>query len=353
MPTTAELLDLTNVSVRAESVAFELVDPAGAYLGELHPEAVAKIDNDASAQIKRRLTGLRIAASEVADVNPLSDRLRPFWLLSNGDRLPLGLFLFADASTQRFSFGTTLAGTCVDQGLILGQQLRSSIGFPADTAASTALQTVAEAAGIFTTSIAPSGYGLGSPLAWPAGTGGVTYAKVMEDLCSVAGYHSPYFSNTGTLTIRQATDLAVATPTFLYRDGGRIATGSMNEATDLLTAPNAFLVIDTSATTGDVSSFWPIPDDAPHSFARRGFYITKVVEAPGVGSVEQAAAVAQAAYRQHPQAYESVTWSSPADPRHDTFDVVDFRGVTYLETSWSLTLAPGGPMTHQAVRVYL
>jgi hypothetical protein len=348
--TTAQLLDLDGVSVRAEKVRFDICDTSLQKIGELHPEAAAQIDNSATQQIKRRLSSLRIASDEYADVNPLADRIRPYWVLENGDELPLGVFLFADASTHRYSYGLTLEATCVDQGLILSQQLAGSLGFASGASASDAISQTFEAAGIFNAEVDVSQYTFGSPTAYPTSD---TYAKVLDDLCLKAGYHSPYFDNDGNAVVRTATDLSTATATLNYLDGGRIVAGSIVEANDLLGAPNRFLVVDTAATTGVVSYALTIPADAPHSYQTRGWYLTHTIEAPGVGNVEQAQQVAEAFYRQNPQAYETAIWSSPGDPRHDTFDVVNYRGVNYLEVAWSLRLAPGGPMTHKATRVYV
>ena len=353
MATTAELLDLEVLVTRAEKVRFDLVDQTGLVLGTLHPQAPAQISNDATQQIKRRLSNLLITADEYADINPLADRVKPYWVLENGDELPLGLFLFADTASQRYSYGQTMTATLVDKGLILTQELAGSLGFPAGTTASAAIAQTLEAAGIFGAVIEATSYTLSSPIAWPAGKSGTTYAKVLEDLCLTAGYHSPYFDNDGDPVVRTATNLATASSSYDYIDGGRIVAGSIVEANDLLNAPNRFLVVDTSATAAVVVYDYTIPYDAPHSFENRGFYITKTVEAPGVGDVDQARSVAEAYYQQTPQAYETVAFTSPADPRHDTFDVVNYRGTTYLEIRWSLRCAPGGPMTHQATRVYL
>lgn len=351
MATTTQLLDL-DVLVRAEKVRFDICDATLSKVGEIHPQAAAQIDNTATQQIKRRLSSLLIASSEYADINTLQHRIRPYWVLENGDELPLGVFLFADASTHRYSYGTTLEATCVDQGLILAQELGASLGFDTGTSASDAISAVFEAAGIYNAEVAASTYTLGSPIGWPAGKGGTTYAKVLDDLCLMAGYHSAYFDNDGTPVARQATDLSTATATLEYLDGGRIMSGTIIEANDLLNAPNRFLVVDTAATTGVVSYALNIPADAPHSYQSRGFYVTKTIEAPGAGNVEQAQQVAEAYYQQTPQAYETVIWSSPGDPRHDTFDVINYRETNYLEVGWSLRLGPGGPMTHKATRVY-
>jgi hypothetical protein len=353
MATTAELLDLEVVVTRAEKVRFDLVDRHDVLLGEIHPQATAQISNDASQQIKRRLSNVMITADEYADINPLSDRVKPYWVLENDDELPLGVFLFADTASQRYTYGQTMTATLVDQGLVLTQELGATLGFTSGTTASEAITQTINAAGIYDADIGSSQFTLSSPNAYEAGRAGTTYSKVLEELCLKAGYHSPYFSNDGTLIIREATNLSTATASYDYIDGGRIIAGTIVESNDLLNAPNRFLVIDTAATTGAVAYEYLIPETAPHSYESRGFYITKTVEAPGVGNVEQARSVAEAHYQQTPQAYETVGFLSPADPRHDTFDVVNYRGTNYLEIGWTLNLAPGGPMTHRATRVYL
>ena len=356
MATAAELLDLDGVASRAEGVRFDITDTAGNVVSALHPiTGGARIDNATGQQIKRRLSGIRIHPDEYADIDPIRHRIRPYWLLDvNGtvSEYPLGVFFVADAQTKRTSVGTYLELSCVDGGQILGQQIPTSIGFDGGTLVTTAITTVAEAAGFFTTSVDTSTVTLGNALAWPAGKGGVTYAKILDDLCLLGGFHAAYFDNDGLLTVRDATDLSTASAAYDFLDDGRIISGSVVESNTLLTAPNRFIVIDTTATTGNTSYIYDIAESAPHSYANRGFYVSRVVEAPGVGSTEQAAVVAETFYRQTPQAYETVVFASPPDPRLDTFDVINFRGVNYLEIEWSLVLTHGGPMTHKATRVY-
>lgn len=350
--TATEILDM-DFLVRAEKVRFDVTDATGALVGTINPVSACTIDNDASQQIKRRLSNFKLSPTDTAWFDPLVHRVRPYWVLSTGDEYSLGVFLVADAQTSRYSYGNTLSATLVDQGLLLGQQLSESLSFPAGTTASAAITQTVNAAGIYTASIASSSYTFGSPIGYPAGTGGTTYAKVLDDICRLAGYYSPYFDGDGALQVRQTVTVSSVTPTLNYVDGGRIISQSITESNDLLAAANVFLVIDTSATTGAVAYSYRIPSSAPHSVERRGFAITHVIEAPGVGDISQAQSVASAYYSANPQAYETVVFSSPADPRHDTFDVINYRGTNYLETKWTLTCAPGGPMTHTCSRVYL
>lgn len=345
------LLDL-DVRTRREKVRFDLVDATGRKIGEVHPERKCTISNEGAAQIKRKLTGFTLTPSDTAAVNPLTDRVRPYWVLDDGSEYPLGVFLFAEASTARRSYGDRLTGTLVDQGLILAQEIDRTVGFDAGTSATSAITTVLEYAGFYGVSVAASTFELGSPVAWPAGQSGTTWAKVLDDLCAKAGAYPAHFDGDGAPVVRTIDNVAEATPVLDYR--GRIRAGTIVDSNDLLIAPNRYLAVDTSATTGAIVGTFDIPDTAPHSANRRGFRITKVVEAPGVGDVAQAAAAAQAAYTSGPVAYATATWTTTPDPRAGTFDVVRlWDGENWLETAWTLPCVAGGAMTHMAKRVFL
>lgn len=348
----SDLLDLV-VTSRAEKVRFDLVDPTGRRIGEVHPERQCTISNDGMAQIKRKLTGFTLTPSDTAAINPLTDRVQPWWVLDDGTEWPLGTFLFAEASTARHSYGLRLTGTLVDRGLILAQEIDQTVGFDAGTTAESAITTVLQLAGVLDAQISvTSSFTLGTPIAWPAGQAGTTWAKILDDLCGKAGAYPVYFDNSGTPIVRTIGNIDTTDPGIDWR--GRIRAGSIVESNDMLIAPNRYLAVDTSATTGAITATFDVPDDAPHSYARRGFRITKVVEAPGVGDHAQALAAAQAAYTSAPVAYAQASWATTPDPRADTFDVVRlWDGLTWLETQWSLVCTAGGSMTHRANRVYL
>lgn len=345
-----ELLDLT-VSQRAEGFVFWLLDNANRKVGEVHPEIAARIENDTSSAIMRRLQ-LKITPDEYDDVNPLEHRVMPRMVLENGSQFPLGVFLFADASSPTWSFGSMLESTLMDQGLILGQQLRRPIGFDVGDRVTDCLRRVAEIGGITTAFIDQSPAVLGSPLSWIAG-GNDTYMTILVQLSRLAGFYAPYFDNEGFLRCRVAVDPASTTPALRYTYGGRIIAGTIISSNNLLSAPNVYVVYDNSATGAPILAEYQIPDTAPHSIARRGFPIPKVTEAPGIGSNEQALALAKQLAQTEPAAYETINFQGSTDPRHDTFDVLEFLGEQYIETKWAITCQAGGPHEHEINRVYL
>lgn len=349
----AELLDLDTVTSRGEKVRFDVVDATGLTVGAVHPVKAPTITCDATGQIKRKMTGFALTPSEAADVDVLAHRVRPWWVLDDATEYPLGVFLFAEASRSVYTYGDPLTATLVDQGLVLAQEIDRTVGFDTGTTAAQAIATVLEAAGVFGSTLEiSSSFTIGSPIAWPAGNAGTTWAKILDDLCGKAGAYPAYFDSTGRCVVRTVEDVAAATPRLDY--SRRTVAGSITSSNDLLIAPNRFLAVDTSATDAAIFATFDVPDAAPHSYARRGFRITKVVEAPGVGDQAQAAAAAQAAYTATPIAYAKASWSTPADPRAETFDVVRlWDGNVWLETSWALPCSAGAVMTHQATRVFL
>jgi hypothetical protein len=358
MATTTQLLELDGISLRSEGVTFELLDANNARIGDIHPAEYPSIDHSATAEIKRRLSGFRLPPDEASDVNTLVHRVRPIWNLENGAALELGIFLFADESHPRRPWGVELEGTLFDQGLVLGQDLSTNVSFDIGTNIGDAIIALAVAAGITNVSIDATTTTLSSPLTFAAARGS-TWAKAIDHLCAIAGFHPAYFTNAGALRARTAiTDPSTVTPTLVY-NGARIIASSITEANDLLQGPNRYIAVDTTATTQAVFAIYDLPDSAPHAVSKRRFAIPRHIEAPGVGTAEAALVVAQNAAAQDPKAFEEITFDATPDPRHESFDVIGYDPestgvvVNYLELEWSLTLGPGGPMRHKIRRVYL
>lgn len=345
------MLELVGIGQRTEGMRFELRSPAGAYLGAVTPQTVVTIENQTEGVLKRTISNFVLPPDVAADVNLVSDRVWPYWVLSDGTQYQLGVMLFAAAAQQRRSYGLFATTKLLDQGLVLGQPTPYTIGFGEGTYVTDAIGTVFEMAGIYGASIDASAVTISAPIGWPAGAQ-TTFAKILSELCGIAGLSDWYFSNTGVAKVVALPDIDAAVPTLLYNEGGRIIAGSMVEENDLLSAPNRYIAIDTAAKDVPVIGVFNLPDAAPNSITKRGFAMTKVIEAPGVGTVDAAELYAANYAQTDPRTHEVVSFASSPDPRHDTFDVIQYLGVTYQELSWSLAGAPGGPHHHKAKRVY-
>lgn len=351
MPSATEMLDLDGIGQRTEGMRFELRDAAGVYLGAVTPQTVVTIDNNTEGVLKRTISNFVLPPNVASDVDLVGDRVWPYWVLSDGTEYQLGIMLFAAAAQQRRSYGLYTTTKLLDQGLILGQPTPFSIGFAEGTSITDAISSVFEMAGFYSPSIDASSVVISAPIGWPAGAQS-TFAKILSELCGIAGLSDWYFSNTGVPKTVALPDLATAVATLRYESGGRIIAGSPIEENDLLSAPNRYVAIDTAATDVPVLGAFDLPDTAPNSIANRGFVMTKIIEAPGVGSNDAAALYAENYAQTDPRTHQVVSFSSSPDPRHDTFDVIQYLGANYQELSWSLTGAPGGPHHHKVKRVY-
>lgn len=355
MPSPDEILDLApGVGQVEEGIRFELRSNVGGYLGEVNPKRVVTIENRSDSAIKRTISDFVLTPSDNAAVNPLTDRVWPYWRLGDGTEYQLGVMMFGAVANHRFSYGINAHGRLVDQGVILQQETDRDIGFPSGTKFSDALAYIFELAGIFNYSIAfGASATVHSPIAYPASSF-TTYARIASDLCANAGLLDWYFSNQGVLSVVAPPNLSVVPAALVYSDGptGRILAGSAVESTDILDAPNRYKVIDSTAREFPVVGTYDLPNDAPNSIQQRKFAITRTFQAPGVGTNDAAAAYAEAIAQTDPKAYETVTFAGPPDPRHDTWSVLEYRTVNMQELAWRLVCAPGGPHEHTARRVY-
>lgn len=349
MPTAAQLLDLDGVSRRSSTIRYDLLDATLTKIGEIDApdrEQPPAVTNNVNRTIKRTMDNLVLPPSVEADVDTIADRIRPMWLVG-GEEFECGVFLWADASRRRRSYGLHLDGALIDQTLILDQPLHYGVSYPEGISITAAIDELTT--DIPNRSISPSSYQIGNPVAWPVGT---SRFQILAELCAMIGYFSPYFDNGGTMVVRPATDLASVAAEHTYEAGGRIVDGTIVESDDLLDAPNLYVVIGSGANDAEVYGTFEVPDEAPYSLLNRGFYVTDVWESQGITDSAQAAATAAARYASDSSTYRWVEFESTPDPRHDTFGVVQFLGALYREQEWVLTLREGVAMRHSLRRIY-
>lgn len=351
---TITALDLLEMRVRRrkETVRFDVLDTSGSKLGEVNPirSRIPRVDLNINRAIKRTMPNFAVDAAQAADIDLVADRIQPVWVLQTGDEYPLGVFLFGDGTRRRFTYGQPLDATLVDHGYVLDQGVERSVGF--DVGANAVTEAAALAAEVLPSvvqDVTPSTFTIASPVAWPAGT---KRSEIINDLLGKAGYYSPWFSNAGELTMRPVPDLSTAAPDFTYESGAKIIAGTITEANDLLSAPNRYLVVDQTQPDSPIYGSYDIPDDAPNSVVRRGFPVLRKIDQKGLASNDEAVSAAMAVALQDASAYEHVAFSATPDPRHDSFNIVQYLGLSYREQSWVLALKPGGPHSHDLRRVY-
>lgn len=350
--TTEDLLDLApSIGQRSSTFRYDLLDATGATIGSVTPESsqVPTITNDSTRAIKRDLRGFVLSPTDEAAVNPVSDRIAPSMVLQNGDVLPWGRFVFVDGSRAPQTAGTWFRGAMLDQGFILDQALPTSIGYGEGASIRAALLALFADVGLADAFVDTFSNTVAKPIAWPAGTSRLV---VMNELAAMAGCYSVFFDNTGQARVELVPDLAVVPADRTYPLGGNIYNGSVLITDNILTSPNRYVVIDSSATDAPIVGVYDVPASAPHSFANRGFYVARVITEQGLGTQAAAEARGAAAAAQDAADFTWVSFSSAPDPRHDTFDVVELLGVRYREQRWSCPLQEGAVMAHDLRGIY-
>jgi hypothetical protein len=163
---------------------------------------------------------------------------------------------------------------------------------------------------------------------------------------------SAWMNNNGFFRMIRTVDPDTATPTLDFDRGHRVIQGSITETSDLLRAPNRFIVTSNSGSAMDAAIVgrYDVPPSAPYSIAARGFVIPQTTNLQAGGQAQADAMARNQGIRQ--SVFRRTSLSTAPDPRHDSYDVVRWQGVNWLELAWTLTLEEGAPMTHTLRRSF-
>lgn len=341
----------------------------GRDMGDITPvRSGARLSHDTSRLVKRQLV-LSLGVADTAAVNPIQDRILPFMVFPNGQEYPLGRFCFTQQSEQVFTSGNLSNIVLNDEMAIVNQQITSSID--AASLALTASPGAPQDIGSSAIGIANRGSAISrvvaillaefdiqaevepSPFvvnqAWGPGT---TRGQIIENLALAGDYFSPWLDNNGIMQFIRAFNPAKAIPDFDWDAGKQVMRSSLVRESDVLTAPNRYVVISNSSATPNKAVFGSadVPNNAPNSFENRGFYIPQVIDTQAL-TTPQCQAIAENLV-QRSSIYETFSVDTAPDPRHDGYNVIKWQGAVWLETAWSMTLSEGQPMNHKLRRAY-
>lgn len=354
------------VAQRQATFRFALVDGVtNQPLRDLTPirDDPPTLSHDTSRTIPRTLT-LSLGVRDVAFINTINNRVLPYMVIG-GEEFPLGRYMFADNTRQKFSSGDLASLPLVDETFIINQ--------PIETGFSALVTTTSTVTGFGDTTtpleqVDQTMKRLLAPLSvhhhidvtpyssigsWSAGT---TRASILNSLAIDGDYFTPWYNNMGILRIRRSFDPKREIPDFDLDASNKVYAASIVESDNLLDAANRIIIIS-NGVSSDVNARAPvigrydIPASAPHSIFNRGFVIPDV-QTRQVESAVQATAIAKnIAIRS--TAFEVVELTTPPDPRHDGHNVIRWDDKLWLETSWSMEMIEGGEMRHTLQRVYV
>jgi hypothetical protein len=351
----SRLLDLAlGVGQVASTVRFVVCDRLLSPIGEVHPEKTVSIANDTAGNIMRTLRNLTLLQNEVRSINMFADRLVPVWVLEDGSGVgswggwPLGAFLFSSRIRRPGSIHSVHEVTLMDQGFQLDQETSRSFGIPLYGNIFHRIVSLVEQAGLIRYNVEESSQLIGGvPIAWPIGT---RWSEILRQLCLLGGYERPFFDNEGVLQVRRPEPLSEDTQhTYDLADVSRVKRDSLSDSDNLLDAPNVYIVLNNGAGNNEIMARVEIDPSLPHSVANVGYERPRIVRMQGLADTAHARRVAEALADRDPGQLRTVSFASPPDPRHDTFDSVRFDGALYRETAWSLDCTPGGDHQHSLV----
>jgi len=315
-------------------------------LGWLTPEKepVPLLTHNTATGVKRTLA-LNLGTFDTSQVNSLTDRILPSVEIG-GTTYPLGRYMFSTDVRRKRTRGDLGMFRLLDEGFIIEQELSAAF-FSISTVDAAVLQLLAGLP-LVDVDIEPTDF-----LSTGAWSVGVNRGQPMEAYATQGDYFPYWLDHNGHVRMIRTRDPATEIPDFDLDAGFTVRRDSIDLTSDVLLAPNRFVVISNSgaAETDPLVGTYDVPPSAPHSIAQRGFVIQQTDEIQ-LGSQDQVAAAARnIGIRQ--TIFERVTFATPIDPRHDSYNVMNFMGDRWLEIGWSMELRAGGIMEHTARKAYV
>lgn len=344
-PTRAEFSLLDQVAMRSSTFRFGLVNGVtGEVKEDLTPVRNASLSHDTTRTIKRQLS-LNLGTYDTARIEPIVDRVLVYMVTADGTEWPLGKYMFTDSS-QLESTGGDMANVVLnDEMFLVDQQISKGINGVKKSISATIIKVMEEFPQI-TLQQEPSFFE--GMQAWTVGAG---RGQILQDLALAGDLFSPWLDNNGTMRFIRAFDPALRVPDFDFDSGNSVLRAGIVETSDILTAPNRFIVIsNTSENNTPLIGVADVPVNAPNSFANRGFYLVKTEDLQ-LNTASQAQLVANnLALRS--TVFERITITTPPDPRHDSYNVIRWQGENWLELAWSMSLLEGSAMSHSLRKAY-
>lgn len=349
------------VGQRQATFRFSVVNSVtGEELGEVHPLRQANLSHDTTRTIKRQLT-LDLGREETTAINPVQDRISPRMVLPSGVEYPLGRYMFTTDTRAIFTSGDLGTFTLSDEMFKLDQQIETSVGRrDGQTVAYSCEALLNQAlAGRGVTFTIEAGQFV-SDQGWSIGT---NLGSILEDLASTGDWFSPWFDFSNVLRFIRTFQPGDQIPDFDWDAGNQVLRAGISKTGNLLTVPNRFIVIGNTTSdavdsgnvavqpgTAPVVGIYDVPSTYPYSIANRGFVIPDVTDMAVVDAGQAQAAARALAIRNG--AFEQLQVSTAPDPRHESYNVIWWREMAWLETAWTMQLVEGGTMAHTLRRAY-
>lgn len=350
------LLDLDDsVGQRQATFRFSIVDAVKGYKVQVYPlrDQVPTWSHDTGRTIKRQITGLYLGVDDTSIFNPVSSRLL-VEMLVGGVAYPLGKYVPNTMSVITSTGGDQSVDGFYDEMYLVDQEISEafSLGLYGtgniEFGVRALVKDVPLTGGV---SVEPTPYV--NTASWDIGT---RRGGILEQLAVDGDYFSPWLDNSSTLRLVRSFNPATTLPTFDLDSGNQVIRAGSIRTSNLITAPNRFVVISNGASGvgtsgGTTYATYDVPASAPHSIINRGGFVIQQTITRQLQSGAQALAVAKNLGTQY-TLVEQIDITTVPDPRYESYDVVRWQGVNWLELSRSMQLVDGAAMQHTFRRSY-
>ncbi len=333
------------VGQRSNSFVFRVVDVDGFNRGTITPlrGSGSGLTHNTTQTIKRRVS-LALGVQDSARINAASDRLLISFVVPGVGEFPLGRYIFVDPTDAVYADDRKLSSLTLNDEMFLVDQpiLQGISGDGTSTVSLVILQVLRDLPITF-----QAGYTqFGSKQSFSIGT---HRGQVLNQLALAGAYWSPWFDNNGVLQFLPSFDPARQVPDFDFDAGTSVMGQAIATTTNLLTAPNRYIVISNNAESNGASAgVADVPDTAPNSVTKRGFVIAEVSQLQATDE-SQARGMAFTLANQN-TIIETVQLTTAVDPRHDSYNVIRWQGDLWLELAWTINF--DGTMTHTLRKAY-
>lgn len=339
------ILDLDPwVGQRKATYRFHLFNGVtGQNKGDITPIRGARLSHDSTRTLVRRLN-LSLGVQDAALIDPITDRVAVYMVFATRE-FPLGVYMFSDEAKLRFTSGLLSNLVLNDEMFLVDQQILEGINgnsFPVGQLIPAILKDLP-----VTFNIESSPFQAAN--SWTIGT----RRGVICDALAVAGdYFNPWFNNENTMKWIRTFNPADKIPDFDFDTGRKVIRSSIVETSDLISAPNFFVVISNNPDdfTNPVVATATVSPAAPNSIQNRGFTIAATYDLQ-LSNLDQAQVVVNG-LAQRNTIFERVNLSTAPDPRHDGYNVIRWQGANWLELGWDLRLVEGSEMGHTLRKAY-
>lgn len=302
---------------------------------------------DTNRDVCKVLSGFMLIPSEKAKVNFSSDKIIA-WLNIDATYYPMGVYCFTEVPEQKDVVideeGTTTDLYTVSLGDRTVELIRndgSAHSLPVGFDPAQEMNRIMDAAKI--PNSVPGSNGIAaSPVSWD---GSVTDLEKVRGLSVLAGFRYPWMNNAGVVTTVTAggfNDFDVLNVEQLFPVAGSIVITPR-----YLGAPNRVIVTDNGFPDFPLRGQWDAPAAAPHSYSEIGYYRTEIVEQQGLGSGENANAVA----RRIGESFTARTLDFECMPTYllDGPIIIKYDDAYWLVQQWTIDTSADATMKVSAV----